>query len=108
MQVPCVSPTSILLDIARLGSAGAVKARLRSTGLDGSGLQSPPCLLQDMCTAGRSHGVYSLNEVVVRKARHLDEVADALNVLTELVTLTMIVGMVRGSGKRLAEGGRGN
>ena len=73
-----------------------MKARLRSTGLDDSVMQSPSCLLRDKFAARRSHVVENLTEVVVLKALQLDEVGDVLNVLKKLVTLLMNVGLLPG------------
>ena len=80
-------------------------ARLRSTGVDGRGLQSLPCLLRDVFTARRSHGGENSNEVRVSKALHLDEVDGVPHVLKELVALLMLVGLVHGV-RQEARGGR--
>ena len=103
--VPYVSHTSVLICIARMGFAGAVQARLLSTGSDGSGLRSLPCLSRDMFAARRLHGGENINEVRVTKALHLDEVDDVLHVLTKLVTLMTLVGLVPGI-RQEARGGR--
>ena len=105
MPLPCVSHTSVLLGIDRLGGSGAVMARLGSTGLEYCGLQSLPCLLRDMFTARRSHCVENHNEVIAINALHLDEVDDSLDVLKKLVTLSMLVGLMPGV-RQEARGGR--